>query len=300
MYIYFRKSGYGTYGGSLDEPFEYFGRIISDRLEKEEVEFPFEEIEVELALFSIKPKGKDKEVYNDWFNKLPNYYRGRNMIRITLPIFKNEKTLEDIFQLVYKAFEILFIKKKKDDFYDTEKIKQILLLLESELQNTDLYKLNKQYDLLLFEEALARRIEERTERKNRTIENKKAIRDIRFYYHFEDIGKLYFSPYNYNLCKKILIKLREKKFNLPDYTHLYIQVSDSFENTLYQTTRYEDWYVCGVAVLKDYKDFPKKNEEEKNRIVFNLIKEGLLDIARIDKLDLETLNHVLDEVESEI
>jgi len=154
--------------------------------------------------------------------------------------------------------------------------------------------------LLLFEEALARRIEERNERENRNIENKKAIRDIRFYYHFKNVGYRYFDSYDNDFCDKILTKLREKKFKLPDYTHLYVIVSDSFQNALYETVRSENWFICGIAVLKDYKDYPKKNEAEKKRIVFNLIKEGLLDIAKIDKLDIETLNDVLDEVESEI
>ncbi|WP_162789373.1 hypothetical protein [Flavobacterium fluviale] len=69
MQINFIKSGYGTYGGSLTEPFRYFGRIISDRFKEQGIEFPFKEIEIILALFSNKPKGKDKEIYNDWFNK---------------------------------------------------------------------------------------------------------------------------------------------------------------------------------------------------------------------------------------
>lgn len=300
MQINFIKSGYGTYGGSLTEPFRYFGRIISDRFKEQGIEFPFKEIEIILALFSNKPKGKDKEIYNDWFNKLPRYYRGKNRLTITLPVFETEKSLEDIFELIYRGFEIIFAKKKKDDLYDTEKVKQILSLLKTELQNTDLVKLSEQYESLLYQEELKRRIDERQERENRTIENKKLIRDLRFYYHFTNIGYRYFMPYDNNFCDKILNKLRDRKFKLPDYTHLYIRVSDSFENALYHTTRSENWFVCGIAVLKDYMDYPKKNEAEKKKIVFDLIREGLNDIAKIDNLDMQTLNQVLDEVESEI
>ncbi|KAF2326403.1 hypothetical protein [Flavobacterium ginsenosidimutans] len=300
MQIYFIKSGYGTYGGTFNQPFRYFGRIISDRFQAQGIEFPFKEIEIQLARFSNKPKGKDKEIYNGWFNKLPNYYRGKNIVRVTLPVFETEQNLDDVFEIIYRGFEIIFSKKKKDDLYDTERIKQILSLLETELQNTDLIKLNEQYESLFYQEALTRRIDERKERENRIIENKKAIRDLRFYYHFEGIDKLYFAPYSYKFCEKIRAKLREKKFKLPDYTHLYIEVSDSFENALYHTEKEENWYIYGIAVLKDYVGYGTKNETEKKRIVFNLIREGLNDIARIDKLDLQTLNDVLDEVESDI
>lgn len=300
MQIYFIKSGYNSYGGAFNEPFRYFGRIISDRFKEEEIEFPFKQIEIILALFSNKPKGKDKEIYNDWFNKLPRYHRGKNILTVTLPVFKTEQNLEDVFQLIYRGFEIIFAKKKKEDLYDIERVKQVLSLLEIELQNTDLIKLNEQYESLLYQEALSRRIEERKERENRIIENKKVIRDLRFYYHFENIGYRYFDPYDNEICYEILIKLRERKFKLPDYTHLYIEVSDSFENALYNAVRGENWFIYGIAVLEDYKDYPKKNEKEKKRIVFNLIREGLNDIARIDKLDLQTLNDVLDEVESDI
>ncbi|NDV67180.1 hypothetical protein, partial [Bacteroides sp. 224] len=59
MWIYFSKSSFGTYGGGLKEPFQYFGRIISDKFKKENIELPFEEIEIQLAFFSPKAK-KDK------------------------------------------------------------------------------------------------------------------------------------------------------------------------------------------------------------------------------------------------
>ena len=43
-----------------------------------------------------------------------------------------------------------------------------------------------------------------------------------------------------------------------------------------------------------------KNEREKRQIVFELIKDGLLDIADIDKLDIEILNKTLDKVKKEL
>jgi len=144
MQISFIKSGFNSYGGTFNEPFRYFGRIISDRFKKEEIEFTFKEIEIILSVFSNKQKQKENEAYNEWYNKLPRYFRSKNKVIVTLPILETEKTLEDVFKSIYLAFEIIISKKKKDDIYDQDKIKQILSLLEAELNKTDLWELNKQ------------------------------------------------------------------------------------------------------------------------------------------------------------
>jgi hypothetical protein len=57
MRIYFNKSSYGSYGGGLNEPFCHFGRIISDKFQAENIEFPYKEIEICLAFLSPKAKG---------------------------------------------------------------------------------------------------------------------------------------------------------------------------------------------------------------------------------------------------
>ncbi|QSW88668.1 hypothetical protein J0383_20805 [Flavobacterium endoglycinae] len=297
MDIYFIKSGYNSYGGGFKAPFTHLGRIISDRFEAEKIEFSFQEIEIQLAIFSNKPKGNNKEVYTNWFNKLPVYYRGKSMVRVTLPIFKNEEDLNDIFKWIHEVFEIIARKKKKDDVLNVERMKEVLILLETELNKTDLWELNKKYESILRQETIAKRLKERTERQNRVIENKRLIYDLRFYYRFENIDKLYFTPYDHRLCNKILEKLRERKFRLPDYTHIYLSISNSFENALYEAVRVETWFAYGVAVLENYTDYENKNEKEKQRIVFDLLKQGLHDIANIDKLDMDVLNEVLNEVE---
>ena len=58
-----------------------------------------------------------------------------------------------------------------------------------------------------------------------------------------------------------------------------------------------NWEGFGIVVYENYKDYSTKNKTEKQRIVFDLIKQGLNDMAEIDKLDKKTLNEVLDEVE---
>jgi hypothetical protein len=298
MKIHFIKSEYGTYGGGLVEPFRYLYRVVSDRFQAESIKFSFEEIEIQLAL--LLPKIK-KEEYIKWYNKLPTYYRGKNMVRVILPVTERQKNLTDVFQLLYKSFDILALKKKKDDIFDTEKIKTTLSQLEKELQATDLWELNRKYELLLRQEFIEKVRQDRVIREQANDEKKRLIHDLRFYYKLPDVEKYgYFSPYDNEFCYKILENLRERKFRLPNYTHLYILVSDTFENALYRAVRGYNWHVYGIAVLENYADYAKKKEVEKQRIVFELIKQGLSDIAKIDKLDSKTLNEVLDEVEQSI
>ncbi len=298
MWIHFSKAAYGSYGGDFAEPFCYLGRIIADKFQNSSMEFPYSEIEICLAIFTKKQQ--DNQQYKDWYNKLPLYYRGKYMIRVTLPVTKGKDTLSSIFQNIYNAFDIIVSKKKKTDNIDPQKVKQALTELENELQDSDMWEVNRKYEILYKKESVEQRIQERALREQANEEKKRLIYDIRFYYGFEDVGNLYFSPYDGRFCNKILEELRERKFRLPRYSHLYIMVSDTLENALYQSVRLEEWFVYGVAVYKDYKSFEMKRETEKKVIVFDLIRQGLNDIARIDKLDIEVLNEVLDKVEQHI
>jgi hypothetical protein len=299
MKLYFVKSGNGRFGGSFDAPLQYLHRVISDRFQAEGITFPYENIEITLSLPPVETKNVDErqQKHIDWYNKLPHYYRGKKMLIVYLSYSEKDENLTDAFRLTYAAFDIIGAKKKKNDNIDTEKIKLTLQQLEKELQTTDLWELHHKYKLLLRQETIELSRKDRMIREQSNDEKKRLIYDIRFMYHFENIGLKYFAPYNIEFCERILTRLREKKFRLPRYTHLYISCSDTFENALYHAIRGENWFVYGIAVLKNYADYPAKTEIEKQRIVFDLIKQGLMDIAKIDKLDIQSLNDVLNEVE---
>ena len=294
MKIYFSKSEYGSYGGGLDEPFRHIGSVISDRFQTENIQFSFDEFEIVLAYYSANA---NSDKYHAWYNKLPTYYRGKNMARVTLPVERKEENLPTVFQVINSAFDILISKKKKGDVFDVEKVKSTLIQLEHELQSTYLWELDTQYEAILKQAAIEKRLNERALRERANDEKTKLIFDLRFDYRLKNVERLYFSPYDTIFINEILEGLRKKKFRLPNYTHLYIMVSETFENALYHAVRVENWFVYGIAVYEDYDSYPTKNEEEKKQIVFNLIKQGLIDIAKIDKLDLDILYDVLDEVE---
>jgi hypothetical protein len=297
MNIYFSKSEYNSYGSGLNEPFRYIGRIISDRFQTENIKFNFDEIEIVLAFYS---KNVKNDQYSAWFNQLPIYYRRKNIVRVTLPVVNKQEDLTTAFQHIYKTFDILASKKKKDDILDIERTESTLIQLEMELQKTDLWELSNKFETILRQEMIERRLEERKLREKVNDEKKRVIYDLRFYYTFENAGELYFSPHDSILINEILERLRKNKFQLRNYTHLYIMVSDTFENALYHAVRAEQWFVYGIAILVDYISYPTKKEVEKKRIVFELIKQGLNDIAKIDKLETKILNDVLDEVEKDI
>lgn len=268
-----------------------------DKFQTENIEFPYGEIEICLAFSSSKEKN---QVRKEWFAKLPHYYRGKTMVRVTLPMAEKEKNLTDVLEVIDKAFEIIISKKKQDDGYDPQKLKATLSQLGKELQETDLWKLNDKYENILRQEAIEKRLQERAIREQSDEEKKKLVYDLRFMYYLPNVDKFYFSPYENRFRERILEKLREKKFRLPNYTHLYIMISDTFENSLYHAIRAENWFVYGIAVLENFADYPAKQEIEKQRIVFDLTKQGLNDIAKIDKLDAKILKEALDEVEQKI
>lgn len=98
-------------------------------------------------------------------------------------------------------------------------------------------------------------------------------------------------------CKEVLFELRKSRFLLPQYSHLYIMVLNTFNNALSKAVRYKQWYIYGIATLNNYTEYPNLTDRQKQKIVFDIIKMGLNDIAKIDKLDTYILNSVLDKIE---
>lgn len=295
MWIHFIKTVYGeSSGGGLDEPFRYMGRIISDRFQVEQIGFPYGEIEINLV--SLSPEEQNEKTIA-FYSKLPYYYRGKTMVRVILPMLKEEENLTDVFQFIHKAFDVIIAKRKKTDGFDAEKLKSTLVQLEKELHTTDLWELSSKYKNIFRQETIEANLRDRALRAQSSAEKSKLIYDLRFMYDLPNTDSLYFDPYDYHLCGMILEKLREKKFRLPGYTHLYIEVADTYENALLHATRPVNWFVYGIAVLEDYADFATMNEGGKKRVVFDLIKQGLTDIANNDNLDTNILNEALDEVE---
>ncbi len=298
MEISIVKSTYNSYGGTFSAPFTYLYQIIADKFAEHQITFPYKEIEIGLA-YPSNSRRKNKD-YNEWFEKLPNYYRGKNKVKATIPIENSDENLNTIFDLLNSAFELVLKKKKKTDDYNSQKVVDVLSELKKEMSEVDLWELHTKQRNLITEKRIAKILKNRQERENSNTENKRLIQDIRLYTTFNSNGKNPFLPYSGQFCDKILEKLRKVKFRLPDYTHLYINVSDTFENALYDTLRLYSWYAYGIAIYEDFENYEKLKEEDKKRVIFDLIKEGLYDTAKIDKLDINVLTKVINKTETEI
>nr|WP_315417499.1 hypothetical protein [uncultured Pedobacter sp.] len=304
MNIQFNISKFGSYGGGLNRPFQWLGRIISDHITSDGLKSTFSEIEIIFTYPLMNKKGEDELVYKNWFSKLPStkFTKNRTIVKVTIPFCDAHLKvlpmgLDNIFQETVKAFELIRIKKKQDDIFETSKILASLTVLQKQLKLENLESINQKYELQLNEEIVKKNKQNRINRKSANAELDRLIKDIRIYHHFESINRYCFSPYDQEFIKEILVRLRDKKFKLPGYTHIYIMVSDSPQNALLHSIVTLPWYEYGVAVLENPELYIKKSEKEKKMIVFNLLKDGLTDIAKTDKLDLKALNKVLHEID---
>lgn len=297
MKITFKKQESGSSGGNLDKPLRYLGRILTDIFDYENIEFNVEEIEI---VFSYKSDEGDNEIYKNWYKKLPVFYRGTNLTRVHLAVSNREDTLDNVFEQLNLAFEILDKKKRKTERLNLDKIKSILNDQFLRLKKTDLWAIYYEYEELNKNETIRKRIEERLKREEESVNCNRLIYDLRFHYFFDDTKKLYFSPYDNEICQNLLERLRSKNFKLPNYTHLCVMVSNNLENALFHAVRGEQWFVYGISIYENYDEFKILSENEKRKVVFELLKNGINDVARIDKLDFDILNSVFKEFENDV
>lgn len=299
---------FNQYGQSifLGEEYRFLDRILGDFLRENQVFNSVEEMNVQFGLSHQEKLSQEIEIAQEkWLNQtLPftRFTKNRSSVSVGKRFLgknNDEKiTLENIFFELSEVFKLLEIKKKAQDDFQSEKLLKLLPFLEKNFKENQ-HSLNQKYKEIQRQEAIHLAQADREKRKQNPAPAKRLIRDIRLSYHFENeaIPSLrFFSPYEQKWCDKILEKLREKKFKLPDYDHLYISVSERWETALQHATRGQNWFVYGICVLENPKEYAQKTDAEKEKIVFNLIKNGLLDIAKIDNLDTKTLNEVFEEI----
>jgi hypothetical protein len=92
----------------------------------------------------------------------------------------------------------------------------------------------------------------------------------------------------------VLRQLIQKEFKCPHYHHLYISIADTKDEALKRAIIVEDWFTYGVAVLKE-ETLLKADHNEQQALVLNALKEGLLDIAELDKLDKSKILDAISE-----
>ena len=189
------------------------------------------------------------------------------------------------------AGEIVDSKIKKDDIFDFKLFKETLIQLQQQITDDFLQAENTKVLSEIHINSLKRAVDLREQRKvTNTIKNKR-IRDLRVYY--ADLPKKALYPYDFIYTEIFLNLLKNKNLLCPVYNHLYIQVGTHLEKCLINSVAPESWYVNGLSLI-DYDVYLKANDAQKEQIAFNVIINGLRDIATIDKLDDKIITETIE------
>ncbi|HZY39700.1 MAG TPA: hypothetical protein VFE53_23760 [Mucilaginibacter sp.] len=119
------------------------------------------------------------------------------------------------------------------------------------------------------------------------------IKDFRVYYVHLPVKALY--PFDYQYVEIFKNLLRKNGLMCPTYHHLYIQVAKTMEEGLKHSVAFEPWYTNGVSVI-NYDSYLKQTDKEKEQSVFDIIVEGLMNIANRDTLDFSVVNNTIEEI----
>lgn len=326
MEIYLSHSTAGRYGGiQFGGILKHFDRYIQQKAKDEKFESSFEEFWLTFAyppLYMLPQVVGMRRDFLRWYATLPESRVSRRYkkidVTIQLPEFAEHFDLED--QKKYKnkysidgeyqnlgelelanilidkyveAIELVKPKIKATDSFDTSRLIAIVTAIKCELSRDFLQRISVEESEKYLDEILRSAIESRKTRKATLKEADKGIRDLRTYY--VDLPRKSFYPYDSQYLEIFRNLLSRSDLRCPTYHHLYIQVAKNREEALRHSESFTDWYIYGIAIV-DYEDYKKKNEGEKSKAVFNLICDGLFDIAEIDNLDKDLIQRTIDEI----
>lgn len=322
MKIFLTPSTVGRYGGGLNGNLRYLDNLIENELTQLSFESSFEELLLTLCYppMYILPGIVGMEIdFNKRYEKLP-YSRIDRRYKIDISLqspefsehfdlaeqvkyqhkfeieqkFRNISEVDLAKHLIAKFFEVLAIikpKLKKSDVFDCTKfehaLNSILQKITPELLAENASYQTKKIQLLQVETSEGKRLE----RKNKALPKDKLIRVIRLYYTYKLPKSLFYLN---RLTETTLRALIKKEFYCPQYHHLYISVANTRDEALKRALIAEDWFTYGIAVLKE-ETLLQASELERESLVLNVIKEGLLDIAELDGLDKNKILNAVNE-----
>lgn len=325
MNIYFRSYTAGRVGSWLNGNLTHFDRYIRSELDKSGFTSTFNDLWLTLAyppLYVLPGVVGIEKQFMEYYKTLPYSRLERRFKRINISIqapefsehfdnnekdnYKNRFDIADNLKgisetdlskiLIDKCLEVgdlISSKLKKEDTFDLEKYKTTLLTIKQNINPDFLKSVNDEQEVKHKTDILSLAKEIREKRKQINEPKDKLIRDLRVYWDGLPQRALY--PYAGQYEKIFLNLLQKNNLMCPGYHHLYIQVAKTFDEGLKKSFSYEDWYVNGIAII-DFETYQKQSEIEKQETVFNLIVEGLKDIANIDKIDLSIIDKVISEI----
>jgi hypothetical protein len=313
MKIYLSPKTVGTSGGGLNGNLKYFDRLIQSELDKSSFQSSFNELWLGIfypAMYVVQGIVGMEITFNKYYETLPFSRMNRKFktIDITLkaPEFsehfqkKEQVSYNDKFEIAdkyknisepelakilidkyFEALQIIKSKLKKEDTFDFEIFENILTTIRQKITLEFLIKTSQEENIKSQKAQIENCETNRQERKNKSLISDTLIRDIRLFFAYELPRSLFYL----NRYADILLRqLIYKDFKCPHYHHLYVSIADTKEEALKRAIVVEDWFTYGIAVLKE-ETLLKADHTEQQALVLNALKEGLLDIAELDKLD---------------
>jgi hypothetical protein len=213
--------------------------------------------------------------------------------------YKNIPETEQILILLnYLIFagNLINTKLNSEELFNYEIFTNTLNSLKNAVNEDFISKTSESLKKNYREETLKKAILEREKRKNNCLVKDTIIRDVRVFFNkkFIPLDGLY--PYDYQYVEIFKNLLRLYNFSAPIYDHFYIQIAKTEEDALIDMfPQIEDWYVYGISAF-DYDLYLKSDEKNKEKMVFEAIYNGMLDIIKIDNLDKQLFDNVVDEI----
>lgn len=325
MKIFLSPNTAGRYGGALKGNLRHLDRFIQNELSNSEFKSSFDELWLTLSYLPmyVLPGVVGMEIaFQKHYESFPYSRLNRRYKKIDITLkapefsehfdkeeqkkykhtfeiesqFKNiseVKLAQILIDKYLEAGEILSSKLKKEDVFDIEIFKQVLVIIKQKINPDFLQDLNTIQKGEVQDDTLKRANLLRSERQKVDKPKNKLIRDLRVYYNGLPNKALY--PYDYIYTEIFLNLLVKEGLMCPNYNHLYIQVAKTNEEALKNSFSLEDWYVNGIAII-DYDKFQILTDKEKENQVFQIILNGLKDIADIDHLDTTIIESVANRI----
>jgi hypothetical protein len=329
MKLYLSGRTTGIYGG-FAKNLPYFNSYIENYLQLCDFQSTFEEMWVTFAFPPTYVRkgilGMKKE-YEEWYSTFNFPYSRLNRRYKKIDLLLKTPEFSESFEFIDKEDEIIRLeieekykgiprveiavlmidyliyagevvktKLKKDDIFDFERYRQILIEIKGKISDDFLDTISVSEDEKYQEEKLKSALKERENRRSSIRNKDKVIRDIRIYYKEEHIPKNGLYPIEYQYVEIFLNLLQKYRFSTPTYHHLYIQVAPTNEEAFIEMLpQIEDWYIFGVSTF-NYKTYQNSDDKIKEEMIFNMIYHGLLDIVEVDNLDLELFQKVVNEI----
>lgn len=325
MKIYFSTGTFGKSSGGLKGNLYHLTNYIHSELANLNFNSNFEEFWFTLLyppMFRASSDFGNETKFAGYYSKLPYCRINRKFKSINLTLkapelseyfekeiikesgnlieieekFKNLDETQIAIAVIDKYFDAVSLiksKLKSGDIFDAEIFINFLTDLKSKINPIFLEHLNSKQSEREHKQIIEKSLEKRKQRRLTDKPKDKAIRDIRVFYNSLPNKSLY--PFDFQFIEIFLNLLSKKQFKCPTYHHLYIAVGQTFEEALKTAYAYEDWFIYGIATI-EYDKYQGSNEKQKEEMVFEIISEGLLDIAKIDKLDIKSLEEVITEI----